>query len=67
MLFGFSTAIVAGFLLTAISNWCGRETVVGWRLGLLVGLRLSGRAALLFASSLPRLVPRCSMSPSYRC
>ena len=57
MLFGFSTAIVAGFLLTAISNWCGRETVVGWRLGLLVGLWLSGRAAVFFASSLPRLVP----------
>jgi len=57
MLFGFSTAIVAGFLLTAISNWCGRETVTGWPLGLLAGLWLLGRAAVFFASSLPRLVP----------
>ena len=29
MLFGFSTAIVAGFLLTAVSNWSGRETEIG--------------------------------------
>jgi uncharacterized protein involved in response to NO len=57
MLFGFSTAIIAGFLLTAISNWCGRETVVGWPLGTLVGLWLAGRVAVFFASSLPKFVP----------
>lgn len=57
MLFGFATAIIAGFLLTAISNWCGRETLTGIPLGLLVGLWFSGRAALFFASGLPRFVP----------
>jgi len=57
MLFGFAMAIVAGFLLTAISNWCGRETVTGLPLCLLVGLWLCGRVAVFFASSLPRLVP----------
>ncbi|HYQ41253.1 MAG TPA: NnrS family protein [Polyangiaceae bacterium] len=54
MLFGFSTAIIAGFLLTAISNWCGRETVTGWPLAALVGLWLAGRAAMFFASQLPK-------------
>jgi len=57
MLFGFSTAIIAGFLLTAISNWCGRETVTGCPLAALVGLWVAGRAALFFASHLPRPLP----------
>lgn len=57
MLIGFSSAIIAGFLLTAASNWSGRETVTGWRLGALVGLWALGRAAVFFASRLPRLVP----------
>jgi len=57
MLFGFSTAIIAGFLLTAISNWCGRETVTGLPLGSLVALWTVGRVAVFFASSLPRFVP----------
>lgn len=57
MLFGFSTAIIAGFLLTAIGNWCGRETVVGWPLATLVGLWLAGRVAVFFGSGLPRFVP----------
>ncbi|HET7545876.1 MAG TPA: NnrS family protein [Polyangiaceae bacterium] len=57
MLFGFSTAIIAGFLLTAVSNWSGRETVTGWPLAALSGLWVSGRAALFFASDLPRLLP----------
>jgi len=57
MLFGFSTAIIAGFLLTAISNWCGRQTVAGWPLAALVGLWLAGRASMFFASQLPRPLP----------
>jgi uncharacterized protein involved in response to NO len=57
MLFGFSTAIIAGFLLTAAGNWTGRETITGWPLGALVLLWTLGRAAVFFASRLPRLVP----------
>jgi uncharacterized protein involved in response to NO len=57
MLFGFSTAIIAGFLLTAVGNWSGRETVTGWPLAALAVLWVLGRAALFFASDLPRLVP----------
>ena len=29
MLFGFTIAVIAGFLLTAVGNWTQRETVVG--------------------------------------
>lgn len=46
MVFGFSTAIVSGFLLTATQNWTGIRGVHGKRLQLLVGLWLLPR--LLF-------------------
>ena len=57
MLFGFSTAIIAGFLLTAVGNWTGRETVTGWRLAALAGLWFLGRAAMFCAGQLPRWAP----------
>ena len=57
MLFGFSSAIIAGFLLTAVSNWTGRETATGWRLAALAVLWVSGRAAMFFAEQLPRYAP----------
>ena len=53
MLFGFTLAVVAGFLLTAIANWTQRETVVGWTLGALAGLWIVGRVAMLAAGRLP--------------
>lgn len=31
MVFGFTAAVIAGFLLTAVGNWTGRETAVGGR------------------------------------
>jgi uncharacterized protein involved in response to NO len=57
MLFGFTVAVIAGFLLTAVANWTERETAVGLPLFLLCALWLLGRAALFFAGSLPGLVP----------
>ena len=57
MLFGFSSAIIAGFLLTAVANWSGRETLTGWPLAALAGLWSLGRLAMFFASRLPRFVP----------
>jgi uncharacterized protein involved in response to NO len=48
MLFGFMAAIVAGFLTTAVPNWTGRMPVIGTPLGLLAGLWLVGRIAMLF-------------------
>lgn len=43
MLFGYATAVIAGFLLTAVRNWTGQDTATGNALGLLAGLWLLGR------------------------
>lgn len=53
MLFGFTTAVIAGFLLTAVANWTGKETVRPGSLLLLVGLWALGRAAMSGAARLP--------------
>ncbi|WP_439632027.1 NnrS family protein [Shinella sp.] len=47
MLFGFASAVLAGFLLTAVPNWTGRLPVSGWPLGALFALWCAGRIALL--------------------
>jgi uncharacterized protein involved in response to NO len=57
MLFGFTVAVIAGFLLTAVGNWTQRETVTGIPLLGVAGVWLVGRIAMAFASSLPRFVP----------
>jgi len=38
MIFGFTMAIIAGFLLTAVENWTNRPTARGPFLAVLVGL-----------------------------
>jgi uncharacterized protein involved in response to NO len=43
MLFGFTVAVIAGFLLTATRNWTGLATPTGKTLGVLVGLWLAPR------------------------
>ena len=43
MLFGYTVAVIAGFLLTAVRNWTGIETWTGPRLGGLALLWLLGR------------------------
>ena len=48
MLFGFVSAIIAGFILTAIPNWTGRRPVASRALAALVSLWLMGRLALFF-------------------
>ncbi|MDF1775715.1 MAG: NnrS family protein [Rhizobiaceae bacterium] len=52
-LFGYLSAIIAGFLLTAVPNWTGRLPVLGWRLGALVALWISGRLAIAFSAFIP--------------
>ena len=47
MIFGYVSAVIAGFLLTAIPNWTGRLPVNGYALATLAGLWLAGRAAIL--------------------
>ena len=46
LLFGYSSAVVAGFALTAVPNWTGRLPISGTPLLLLFMLWLAGRAAL---------------------
>jgi uncharacterized protein involved in response to NO len=46
MLFGGIPALIAGFALTAVSNWTGRPPVAGRELLLLVLLWLAGRLAV---------------------
>ncbi|MFT6451438.1 MAG: hypothetical protein ACJA06_000922, partial [Halocynthiibacter sp.] len=52
-LFGYLSAVIAGFLLTAVPNWTGRLPVVGRSLIGLFGLWLLGRGAILFSAALP--------------
>lgn len=56
MLFGYVSAVIAGFLLTAVPNWTGIAAPKGWRLAGLFGLWLAGRLALLLAVNLPPLL-----------
>ncbi|ESR23430.1 NnrS family protein [Lutibaculum baratangense] len=49
LIFGGVLAIVAGFALTAVSNWTGRKPVAGRLLALLVVLWLAGRVATSFS------------------
>jgi len=53
MLFGFVMAAIAGFLLTAVSNWTQRRPVSGGMLAMLVGLWLLGRIACLVSAFVP--------------
>lgn len=56
LVFGFGVAVVAGFLLTAVANWTGRETLVGRPLGALVALWLAARIAFVVPALPPVLV-----------
>lgn len=56
MVFGYTTAVLAGFMLTAIPNWTGRLPVSGAPLLVLVIVWLAGRTTLLAPDSIG-LVP----------
>lgn len=47
MLFGYTMAVVAGFLLTAVRAWTGQPTVVGAPLMVLAALWVAGRVLVL--------------------
>lgn len=47
MIFGFTLAVVVGFLFTAGRNWSGRPTPTGWRLAALAGLWVAARVLVL--------------------
>lgn len=52
MIFGFTTAIIAGFLLTAVRNWTNIQTPFGWNLAVLFCLWLMGRL-VIFLPGIP--------------
>lgn len=55
LIFGYTGAAMAGFVLTAVANWTGRPPVSGGRLAVLVVLWLAGRLAVAGSDLLPGL------------
>ncbi|CAH9018112.1 NnrS family protein [Candidatus Nitrosacidococcus sp. I8] len=53
MLFGFVSAIIAGFLLTAVKSWTGRPTASGFSLFFLLIVWIAGRVVMLLANNIP--------------
>ena len=47
MLFGYTVAVIAGFLLTAVGNWTGIKMINGWNLVLLSLVFILGRVTPL--------------------
>lgn len=56
MVFGYVVAVMAGFLLTAIRNWTGVQTLTGRWLGALAGVWIAGRLAAFGGGFLPPLL-----------
>lgn len=55
-LFGYLTAVIAGFLLTAVPNWTGNLPIIGWRLAGLVAFWVAGRIAISLSLYIPVLL-----------
>ncbi len=53
MVFGYTIAVIAGFLLTAVKNWTGRQTVNGVSLLLLSLLWIAARLLPFFPETIP--------------
>jgi len=53
MIFGYATAVIAGFLLTAVRNWTEMKTPAGMPLAALSALWLAGRIMPFFPDALP--------------
>ncbi len=51
MIFGYAMAVVAGFLLTAVKNWTGVQTLHGYPLLVLFLLWFAARCLLLFGGT----------------
>lgn len=56
MLLGYSVAVIAGFLLTAVKNWTDKPTLSGDKLTALALLWLYGRILPFYAALLPDAV-----------
>lgn len=56
MLFGYLSAVIAGFLLAAIPNWTGRPVLTGWPVAAFFVLWLGARLAILFSTIVPPIM-----------
>ena len=56
MVFGYSSVVIAGFLLTAVPNWTGRLPVLGWPVVGLSGIWVAGRLTIFVSEWLPTFV-----------
>jgi uncharacterized protein involved in response to NO len=56
MIFGYALAVVAGFFLTAVPSWTGRQPVRGTPLAFLFALWLAARLASSTSALLPPIV-----------
>jgi uncharacterized protein involved in response to NO len=56
MLFGYSIAVISGFLLTAVRNWTGKDTVKGHSLALLCLLWVYGRIVPFYSEIFPDII-----------
>lgn len=54
-LFGYLSAVIAGFLLTAVPNWTGQLPIGGWPLGGLFVLWVGERPEVLLSDDLTSL------------
>ncbi|MCF6203902.1 MAG: NnrS family protein [Methylococcaceae bacterium] len=53
MLLGYSVAVIAGFLLTAVKNWTGVQTLQGGKLAALCMLWVYGRLVPFYSGVIP--------------
>lgn len=51
MVYGYAMAVIAGFLLTAVKNWTGIQTIYGGKLAMLFSLWLIARVLFLCGSN----------------
>lgn len=65
MIFGYSSAVIAGFLLTAVPNWTGQQTPKDIKLFLMCLLWLAGRVAVFFSAFLPKYIVALIDVPFY--
>lgn len=56
MVFGYSSVVIAGFLLTAVPNWTGRLPVLGWPVVGLSAIWVAGRLSIFISEWLPAIV-----------
>ncbi len=55
MLFGYTPAVIAGFLFTAVPNWTGRYPVAGWPLISIFTIWVAGRVVMMAGDAVPYL------------